>query len=593
MLDTARVRYVTDPTEARRRAEQLSTERVLGVDIETYPQDTFRDRTGAALDPYTAKIRLVQVAALDGRVALFDLHHVPLEALAPLTVTPWATFNGGFEWRHLTLAGLAVPRLHDGMLLDRLHAHKLRKLSEVSHDVLGIALDKTAQTSDWGTAELSREQLDYGALDALAAVRIARELLPKIQRQGQRRLYDLWCGALPVLAGVQLRGQTFDWDGHGALSEQWQGEQAALLSELREHLGPSVSPNSGPQLSAWLSERLDADALKRWPKTAKKQTLKTDADTLALFAHLPIVQPLLRYKAVTKLLSTYSASYPKHRHPITGRLHPEFTLGLTRSGRVCASRPNTQQAPKLPAFRALFTAPTGKVLLSADYSQIELVVAALLSKDAAMLEVYRQGGDLHRTTAAAIAGVAPDQVTPEQRQAAKPVNFGNLYGQGPAGLAKTAQVDYGVMMTTTEAKQALTRFMLAYPQLEHWKRQRVAEAMQYRQVRTALGLVRDFDAQGEGFLKGEAQNIPVQGSAAEILMATLNRLPDALAGMDAALYHTVHDELTLEVVPDDAEQAGQALQAAMVQGFLDVFPEAGDVVALPEVKQGPHWAAVH
>ncbi|MCF8014665.1 MAG: hypothetical protein K9L65_03020 [Chromatiaceae bacterium] len=593
MLDSTLIRYVTDPTEAARRAAQLAAEPVLGVDIETYPATAYRDRPRAALDPQTAEIRLLQVAALDGRVALFDLQQVPLDALAPLSAAPWATFNGSFEYRHLTHAGLTVPRLHDGMLLDRLLSHRLRKLADVSADVLGLDMDKTEQVSDWGTAELSEHQLHYAALDALATVRIARELLPKVERNGQRRLYALWCDVLPVLAGLQLRGQCFDWAGHAELQIAWQQERDRLQGELREHLGPEVSPNSGPQLGTWLQQRLDADTVKRWPKTEKTGRLKTDADSLALFAHLPMVQPLLRYKAVSKLLSTYGSSYCKHRHPVTDQLHPEFSLGFTRSGRAVASKPNTQQAPKQGTFRELFTAPPGKVLVSADYSQIELVVAALLSGDRAMLDVYRKGGDLHRSTAAAIAGVDPEQVTPQQRQAAKPVNFGNLFGQGPAGLARTAQVDYGVAMSNSDAKQALLRFRLAYPQLEQWKRQQVAQAQQFRQVRTKLGLVRDFDAQGEGYLRGEAQNIPVQGSAAEVLMSALRRLPQALTGLDAALYHTVHDEITLQVPLDHAETAAEALQDAMVQGFLDVFPEAAEVVAVPEVKQGASWAAVH
>jgi len=538
-------------------------------------------------------VRLVQVAALDGRVALFDLHHVPIEALAPIAGTPWATFNGSFEYQHLTHAGLAVPRLHDAMLLDRLLSHHLRGLADVAADVLGLALDKTEQTSDWAAPALSESQLHYAALDPLATVRAAEALLPRLQRNGQRRLYDLWRDVLPVLAGLEFRGQAFDWCGHAALLDHWLTEQHQLLAELRVHLGPDVSPNSGPQLSAWLEDRLDAATRQRWPRTPKTGKLKTGADELALFAHLPVVQPLLRYKAVSKLIGTYGKSYAQHRHPVTDRLHPEFALGLTRSGRAAVSRPNTQQAPKQGAFRELFTPPPGMVLVSADYSQIELVVAALLSQDQAMLDVYRQGGDLHRTTAAAIAGVSPNAVTSLQRQAAKPVNFGNLYGQGPAGLARTAQLDYGVTMSSADAKAALSRFDLAYPQLAQWKREQVAQATQFRQVRTRLGLIRDFDAQGEGYLRGEAQNIPVQGSAAEVLMSALSRLPQALAGLDAQLYHTVHDEITLQTAPADADAAARALQDAMVQGFLDVFPEGGDVIAVPAAKIGPHWAAVH
>jgi DNA polymerase-1 len=234
------------------------------------------------------------------------------------------------------------------------------------------------------------------------------------------------------------------------------------------------------------------------------------------------------------------------------------------------------------------------VLIGADFSQIELRVAALLSGDWNMLDAYRSGIDLHRKTAAAIAGCAVDAVTPQQRNGAKPVNFGNLYGQAAKGLAKQAKLDYGVDMTTSDASQALLKFQMAYPQLEHWKRQQVAKAMQYRQVQTKLGLVRDFDAQHQGYLKGEAQNCPVQGSAAEVLLASLVRLPDALKGTDATLYHTVHDEIELACSPDCADQAAAGLQDAMVQGFIDVFPEGAALTnGLVDVHTGSSWAAVH
>jgi DNA polymerase-1 len=322
--------------------------------------------------------------------------------------------------------------------------------------------------------------------------------------------------------------------------------------------------------------------------------LKTDADTLALFSNLPVIQPLLRFKKICKLLNTYGENYAKHRHSVTGRLHPSFRIGQTLSGRICAANPNTQNPPRLDAFRALFTAPPGRVLIGADYSQIELRVAALLAKDRVMLEAYQRGEDLHCLTAAAVAKVLPDQVTPEQRQAAKAVNFGNLYGQGPAGLAKTAALDYKAAMTATEAKAALDAFHTAYPYLAAWKRQQVGMATHFRRVNTRLNLIRDFDVQGEGYLKGEACNIPIQGSSAEVLLTTLARLPKALVGLDAQLYHNVHDELIIETSPADAEQAACALQAAMTEGFLAVFPEAADIRKdLVKVKMGSNWAEVH
>ena len=589
-----RIRYVTDFHDAKRRVEQLTAEQVLGVDIETAPKPDFAQDPSAALDPYRADVRLVSVATLDGRVAVFDLYRLPIEALRPLTARPWAVFNGSFEYRHLNRAGLTVPPLHDVQLLDRLTSHRMhRKLSDSVQDALGIEMDKTEQTSDWSAPELSQQQIEYVGLDALLTVRAAAALKRRLALTGQRRLYDVWRAALPVLAALQLRGQTFDWTAHQQLVVHWTREREQLLIELKAHLGAAVNPNSGPQLGEWLQQHVSAAVLTYWPKTPTGR-LKTDNDTFALFADLPLVQPLLRYKAVAKLLSTYGTKYDKHRHPVTGRLHPEFQLGQTTSGRICAARPNTQNPPRLAEFRALFVPAPGRVLIGADYSQIELRVAALLSNDAVMLSAYQHGEDLHRLTAAAVAGVAPEQVTKEQRTAAKAVNFGNLYGQGAAGLAKTAQITYGVSMTAEQAQAALSQFHQTYPALARWKHQQVKLAQRSRRVATRLGLIRDFDIQGVGFLKGEAQNIPVQGSAAEVLACTLARLPSALKGIDAQLYHNIHDELLLDVSPGYAEPAGAALQQAMVAGFLDVFPNGEALVAdLVDVQHGSSWAEVH
>ena len=525
---------------------------------------------------------------------MFDLYNVPLQCLAALSGTKWAVFNGGFEWRHLTNAGLTVPALHDVMLLDRLVSCELRKLDTVVRDTLGVTLDKSLQVSDWGNAELSQEQLHYAAMDALATVRSAEVLLRKVNEQGQRRLYNLWCDVLPVLSDLSLRGQTFDWDTHRRLADSWEKERTALLIELKNHLGGGINPNSGPQLGEWLKHKLSADALDKWPVTATGR-LKTDGPTLKLFGTMPVIKPLLRYKEINKLINTYDTGYAKYRHPVTDKLHPAFTLGRTRSGRLAASRPNTQNPPRLPTYRELFIPEPGLIMVGADFSQIELRVAALLSNDTAMLDAYSNGIDLHRNTAAAVAGLPLDKVTDAQRTSAKAINFGTLYGSGPAGLARSATLDYGVAMTTAEARKALNRFTGTYPELAMWKAQKVVEATMQRTVTTRLGLVRDFDKQGEGYLKGECQNIPVQGSAGEVLLSSIARLPAALQGLDAKLYHNIHDEIQITAHPEAADAVGDALQECMVQGFLDVFPEAESMAAavVDKPKVGSTWRATH
>jgi DNA polymerase I len=167
-----RLRYVTEPAEAKQRVQQLLAEPVLGVDIET---------TG--LDPLSDSVRLLSVATLDGRVAVFDLFRMPADALHALSRVPWAVFNGSFEHRFLRGLEFTIPPMHDAQLLDRLHYHLMhRTLADTVQNTLGLQLVKEEQTSDWSVPELSREQIEYAGRDALAAVRVAQQLLPEVPR---------------------------------------------------------------------------------------------------------------------------------------------------------------------------------------------------------------------------------------------------------------------------------------------------------------------------------------------------------------------------------------------------------------------------
>lgn len=246
-------------------------------------------------------------------------------------------------------------------------------------------------------------------------------------------------------------------------------------------------------------------------------------------------------------------------------------IAATAGGRYACAKPNVQNPPRDISFRQLFEAEPGRVLVAADFSQIELRVAALLSKDKAMLDAYGRGMDLHRMTAAAVAGTSPEQVTSEQRSAAKPVSFGNLYQQRPRGLSRYARTSFGVEMSLEEAKDAQDAFFRTYPDLHSWQRKQIQTAAVYRHVESRLGLVRDFNIR-EGYLAAEACNHPIQASAGEVLMASIARLPDELKGVDARVYNHIHDEIVLDVAEHDAKKAKGALREAMVKGFLEIFP---------------------
>lgn len=554
-----------------------------GLDIETMPLPAFTRDKAAGLDPWRSRIRLVQiypggaacyvfdVRALGGLSPLFDLLHT--RALV--------AHNAVFEWKHLLHAGAAPGKL--GCTL--LQANALRGdrpgLAALAADTLGWCLDKTLQVSDWG-GSLSAAQLDYAALDAVAAYRLARELSPRLKEVGRERCYELMRDAQRTIAQLERAGCPFDAAAHAALLATWQAQAEQARGELDSLLN-GANPDSPLQLSRWLAANLPPDTVATWPKTAGGQ-LQTDADAMAGLT-LPALEPLKRYKAAMKLLGTYGDGYAKHISPVTGRIHASFTLGGTATGRLACHAPNIQNPPRGAEFRALFAPQPGRCLVVADYSQIELRVAAAVSGDRAMLAAYEAGEDLHRKTAAAVLGIDPAQVTKAQRQMAKAVNFGLLFGQGVAGLQRYAKGSYGVDLTAAEAEQARTAFFRAYPGLSAWQKTTRRNAERAGQVRTPGGRTRPLE--GNRALATESLNTPIQGGAAECLLAALADLH--LDRLDAQLVNVVHDELVVECEPAQAGAVAAEVERAMVAGFLAIFPN-GSTRELVEAHSGPNWA---
>ena len=581
------VRYVADGAQRERALAELAAlpdnGGPWGLDIETAPLPAFRTDPKAGLDPWRSHIRLAQVYAGGGTCYVFDVAALGLSPLAELLqARALVAHNAVFEWKFLLHAGAAPARLDCTLL----QANALRGdrpgLAALVADTLGWRLDKALQVSDWGGG-LSGAQLDYAALDAVAAYRLARELSGRLQERGLGRCYALMRDAQPTIARLELAGCPFDAAAHAALLAQWQATAEQARGELDSLLN-GANPDSPLQLSRWLAANLPPDTVATWPKTAGGQ-LQTDADTLAGLS-LPALEPLRRYKAAMKLLGTYGDGYAKHLSPVTGRIHASFALGGTATGRLACRSPNIQNPPRGAEFRALFAPKPGRCLVVADYSQIELRVAALVSGDSAMLVAYEQGQDLHRKTAAAVLGIEPGAVTKAQRQMAKAVNFGLLFGQGAAGLQRYAKSSYGVDLTAAEADKARAAFFKAYPGLSRWQTETRRNAERAGQVRTPGGRVRELE--GQRALATESLNTPIQGGAAECLLAALAALE--LDSLNAQLVNVVHDELVVECEPEQAGAVAAEVERAMVAGFLALFPN-GSTRELVEAHNGPNWAA--
>jgi DNA polymerase-1 len=571
-------RLITEHEKAARALGELSDSYLVGLDTETTGLDLIRDR-----------VRLVQIAVGSGEpVLLIDCFRVPLDGLKEqLGRLRVIAHNAVFDWGMLATAKVRLQQSPEcTQLLNHSFTGEMESLATLAQRHLGIVLPKELQHADW-SGELTEEKLQYAARDAAPLLPLARQLRSEAENRGALRVYELMRGAQAAVVKMELTGISFDADRHRLLLLEAGRAQNTALWELRRL--KLSRPSSVQATVAWL-ERFGVDG--SWPRTKKGQ-LRTDAATLRYLAHSlttegrEAVERLLQFRDSTKLLSTYGTKFAGHVHPDTGRIHAEFLLAGTRTGRMSCQRPNLQQIPRDPAFRACFRAPEGRSMVVADYNQIELRVAAILTREPRLLEAYRSGVDVHRETAARLLKKGVEDVTKDERQLAKAVNFGLLYGQGPGGLTRYAAAEFDVHLPVAEARRLRNAWFAAYPFLRTWQGRQVEEGRRLGQVRTPAGRVRSLVDDSSPALA--ALNTPISGGAAEVMLAALGRLPQALEGLDAVPVLVVHDELVLEVSREDAEEASRRLTALMREAFLEIFPD-GPTAGLVEAGIGRTWS---
>ena len=578
--------YITQTGEAVAAIAALKGQ--LGVDLET---------TG--LSPITSQARLLQVS--DGATTLvIDLWKAGglsayREALEGRSLV---AHNAVFEMGFFSQAGIKVT-LDCTMIANHVLTGKRVKLKDLALHYLGLDMSKEQQVSDWSAAELTEAQLAYAALDAKAVVLIFSFVSALLEEQDSLRAYQITRDAQPAIVSMELAGMGFDAVKQAELIEGLTKERDAHLGAIKLALGADFNPNSGAQLTAYLLEQLggvESEKYAKWPKTPSGKALKTGSDDLKKgLVYLPdaaaslIKEHLLPLKNAEKKLSAFGQSLADKINPVTGRIHADFNLAGTETGRMSCSKPNLQQIPRDKEFRALFKAPEGRSLVISDYSQAELRVGAEVAGEEGLIEAYRLGQDTHRKTVALLLGIADQaQVTKEQRQLAKAVNFGLLFGQGAKGLQAYAAASYGVTISEEQARKYRDAWFAAYPAFKAWHNKSGKAAEKSLSVRTPAGRERRWENKSD-FSVMAAYNTPVQGGAAEAMLAALAHLDKALQGLDAVPIAVVHDEVIVECAAEIAEQVKGLLEAAMVQGFADIFPKA-PLLGVAEAGIGQSWA---
>ena len=447
----------------------------------------------------------------------------------------------------------------------------------------------SATDNDYSVERLADKYLDGadGGAGALYALRPV--LAAKLAELGMTALYyDMELPLCPVLARMEREGFYVDRQALYALGERLAGELSALQAEIWALAGGEFNINSPKQLGEVLFDRL---ALPTGKKTHRGWS--TSAEVLErLRGKHPIVQLVLDYRELAKLKSTYADGLLKVIAP-DGRIHTSFQMTVTATGRLSSTEPNLQNIPIRKSsgalIRRMFTAAPGKLLVDADYSQIELRLLAHMSGDERLIEGFRSGEDVHRLTAAQVFGVEPQEVTPQMRSQAKAVNFGIVYGISAFSLAQ----DIGVPQA--EAKRYIETYLEKYRGVREYMERTIAEAKERGYCETLYGRRRALPELTSSsftlrsFGERVARNMPIQGTAADVMKLAMLRADRLLreCAPEARLLLQVHDELIAEC-PAGQEEAVKAALVEAMEGAAQL-----SVPLTVEAKAGRSWADAH
>jgi DNA polymerase-1 len=395
---------------------------------------------------------------------------------------------------------------------------------------------------------------------------------------------------VPVLARMEQRGVLIDGGLLAEQSREMAGEIAELEQRAHDAAGQPFNLGSPKQLQEILFGKLGLPVIRKTPK-GQPSTAEDVLHELAGDYELP--QLILDYRSLSKLKSTYTDKLPEEINPDTGRVHTSYHQAVAATGRLSSSNPNLQNIPiRTPQGRRIrraFIAPPGMVVLAADYSQIELRIMAHISGDAGLLKAFRDGVDVHRATAGEVFDTAYDQVTPEQRRAAKAINFGLMYGMSAFGLARQLDVERG------KAQDYMDTYFARYPGVREFMERTREQAREQGYVETLFGRrlylpdIRASNQQRRQGAERAAINAPMQGTAADIIKRAMLRVDAWLNERhpDTFLVMQVHDELVLEVPEKRLE--------TVRKGVCELMADAAklDVPLVVEAGSGPNWDDAH
>ncbi len=615
---------VRDLAALRRWVEEAKTKGYVAIDTET-----------DSLTPSTTKLVGVSLATDAGRACYIPVGHVNpasggageldlTPAAAPQQLKPQEVadclrelladksvlkiaHNLKFDLQVLGQLGLEITPFDDTMLMSYslfagLHGHGLDELALLFFRHKMISFDDVTGSGK-NRITFDRVPLDraaeYAAEDADFALRLWLLLKPMVARQHVARVYErIERPLVPVVAEMEKRGVLVD---RRTLSEQsvaLASRLAALETEIHRLAGHPFNIGSPKQLAEVLFSEMGLEANVGGKKSAEgnRSTSHDVLEPLAEQGH-EIVAKVLDWRALSKLKSTYADALPQQIDAKTGRVHTSFSLVGAATGRLSSTDPNLQNIPiRTPdgrAIRRAFVAARGNEILSVDYSQIELRLAAEAAGISALIQAFHDGVDIHALTASHVFGLPLEAVTADRRRAAKAINFGIIYGISGFGLSKQ------IGCSPSEAGEFIRQYLDRFHELRDWIESTKDFARHSGYVQTMFGRrvhingINDRIASRRAFAERQAVNAPLQGTAADIMKRAMIRLPSALAtaNLSAKLLLQVHDELVLEVPQPELESAIKTVTEVMQSAPLPVLSLRVPLIA--EAGHGHTWADAH
>lgn len=525
-----------------------------------------------------------------------------LDKLAPLLADPARQKIGQnikYDYQVLRRCGLEM----EGIWFDTMVASYLLNPVRSGHGLDSLAVEyldhkmisyeevagKGKEQVCFSRVPVERASL-YSCEDADATFLLHKLFLPRLEESGLDRLFfDLEMPLVRILAEMELQGVKLDLERLAELSAGFAAQLAELEQRIFKLAGLQFTINSPKQLGEVLFDRLQLPTGKK-----TKTGWSTDMDVLTRLAQeheLPAL--VLQYRSISKLKSTYTDSLPRLAEPATGRIHTSYNQAVTNTGRLSSSEPNLQNIPirteEGRKIRQAFIADEGSLILSADYSQIELRVLAHLSGDRVFCDAFARDEDIHTRTASEVFDIMPGLVTPEMRRQAKTINFGVIYGQGAFSLAR----ELGV--STRMAKEFIDNYFYRHSGAREFLDASMRNAERDGYVTTLMGRrlpipdIRSSNANTRAFAQRNAINYPIQGSAADIIKQAMLRVWSRLRhdGMKSRLIMQVHDELVFEVPEDERLQMEMLVSHEMERAVPLKVPLKVDVSC------GKNWSEAH